>query len=39
MWAEPSPETLAALRETLLGSEEMLEARGEGAGIGRAEGR
>jgi cobaltochelatase CobN len=39
MWAEPSPETLAALRETLLSSEEMLEARGEGAGTGRAEGR
>ncbi len=29
MWAEPSAETLAALRETLLKSEEMLEARGE----------
>jgi cobaltochelatase CobN len=39
MWAEPGPQTLAALRETLLRSEEMLEARGEGAGAGRAEGR
>jgi cobaltochelatase CobN len=27
MWAEPSAETLAALRETLLKSDEMLEAR------------
>jgi cobaltochelatase CobN len=27
MWAEPNAETLAALRETLLKSDEMLEAR------------
>jgi len=29
MWAEPSAATLAALRQTLLQSEEMLEARGD----------
>jgi cobaltochelatase CobN len=39
MWAEPSPKTLEALRDTLLRSEEMLEARGEGAGARRVEGR
>jgi hypothetical protein len=33
MWAEPSAETLAALRETLLQSEEMLELRGERASV------
>jgi cobaltochelatase CobN len=29
MWAEPQPETLDALRETLRASEALLEARGE----------
>ena len=30
LWAAPSPEILAALREALLKIEEMLESRGEG---------
>src|SRR5208282_5992658 len=31
LWAQPNPETLAALRDTLLQSEAMLESRGETA--------
>jgi cobaltochelatase CobN len=33
MWAEPNAETLSALRDTLLQSEEMLEARSEVAAV------
>ncbi|MHB1559683.1 MAG: cobaltochelatase subunit CobN [Isosphaeraceae bacterium] len=32
LWAQPAPETLAALRQTLLDSEAVLEARGEPVG-------
>jgi hypothetical protein len=33
MWAEPRPETMAALRTALLKSDEMLETRGEAASV------